>query len=558
MEQRRYYTIELPRDLIGGEAARQIDVILKRKNRSPSDTKHNWRDIEVIGELKASEHSVKCPLVQLARYARDVFAYQPTRRYLHGFTISGSTMTVWIFDRSGCYSPATFDIHKEPELFIRVIAGYTMMNEEELGLDTFMRIDRDRHFIRVEHEEDEVELQLEPTPLTRQRAIVCRGTACYLAKFSDSDEWSHVAKFSWTSGQRKSEADFLERANQRGVEGISKLVGYRTITSISEMRSGLTFAEPYTFRSAPSNPLSPVSQPQGSGLSSDRSRPLSSLDSLTFAGSSERLRKRKSGGVGSKSKRSRSNRQRSGQWHSEVTYDVESERGTSLYETNDGSYDNRIFRCLVIFPAGRPIHQYQSLLELLEALRDAIKAHQSLYSKGKILHRDISENNIIITDRHKTGHSGMLIDLDLAKELGSAPSGARCRTGTLEFMAIEVLVNRDHSYRHDLESFLYVLLWQCGRRGWEFVNRVNERPRKPESVFTEWYCGPFQRIARSKRGQMDLKGFDDVLFEFPREFERVKPLQEIPVDPFPSKRWCDIHWDAKGPQHFVWADSRGF
>jgi serine/threonine protein kinase len=58
-------------------------------------------------------------------------------------------------------------------------------------------------------------------------------------------------------------------------------------------------------------------------------------------------------------------------------------------------YDKRIYRCLVIYPAGRPIHKYQSPLELLEALRDAIKAHQSLHSKGKILHRDVSENNII-------------------------------------------------------------------------------------------------------------------------------------------------------------------
>ena len=28
----------------------------------------------------------------------------------------------------------------------------------------------------------------------------------------------------------------------------------------------------------------------------------------------------------------------------------------------------------------------------------------------------------------------------------------------------------------------------------------------------------------SQRGQIDPQGFDDVLFEFPQEFERVKPL----------------------------------
>lgn len=92
------------------------------------------------------------------------------------------------------------------------------------------------------------------------------------------------------------------------------------------------------------------------------------------------------------------------------------------------------FRCLVIFSAGRPIHKYGFPLELLEALRDAIKAHRSLYMDGNILHRDISENDIIITDSKETGFSGTLIDMDLAKELGSGRSGARCRTSTMGSM----------------------------------------------------------------------------------------------------------------------------
>lgn len=58
----------------------------------------------------------------------------------------------------------------------------------------------------------------------------------------------------------------------------------------------------------------------------------------------------------------------------------------------------------------------------------------------------------------------MLIDLDLAKVIGSGRSGARHQTGTMEFMAIEVLFDINHTYRHDLESFFYVLIWLCARR----------------------------------------------------------------------------------------------
>jgi Fungal protein kinase len=55
-------------------------------------------------------------------------------------------------DRSGCYSPGAFDIHEEPERFIQVIAGYTMMDEEELGLDTFTEQDGDCRFVHIEQD----------------------------------------------------------------------------------------------------------------------------------------------------------------------------------------------------------------------------------------------------------------------------------------------------------------------------------------------------------------------------------------------------------------------
>jgi serine/threonine protein kinase len=109
---------------------------------------------------------------------------------------------------------------------------------------------------------------------------------------------------------------------------------------------------------------------------------------------------------------------------------------------------------LITSPAGRPLHAYKSVKELLEALRDAIAGHRSLLEDGKIIHRDISENNIIITEHASEGDpKGRLIDLDLAKELGSVPSGASHRTGTMQLMAIEVLQGKGHTYRHDLESF---------------------------------------------------------------------------------------------------------
>ena len=190
-----------------------------------------------------------------------------------------------------------------------------------------------------------------------------------------------------------------------------------------------------------------------------------------------------------------------------------------LETPKDGSFDNRIFSCLVISPPGRPINEFKSVREFLEACRDFIKAHRSLYYDGKILHRDISENNIIVTDAEGEGDPrGMLIDLDLAKELDSGPSGSRHRTGTMEFMAIEVLKDKVHIYRHDLESFFYVFLW--------IIIRERDKTLPKTSHLRDWYKGTYIQIAKAKKSNMEKGDFEEITAEFPAEFESLKGLAE--------------------------------
>lgn len=380
-----------------------------------------------------------------------------------------------------------------------------MMNDEELGLDTLTERCSNYRFVHIPQDgaKDRKRLQLASNAFTYQWAIVCRGTSCYLTKPEESGDWNYVTKFSWTSDRRKPETDLLKLAHSRGVEGVARLIGHHCIMSIDDIRSGLTFTKSYAFRDPPNS------------ASSTKYQPVSKLHSLSIV--DRPSRKRKSVDVGrQRSKRSRSSRQKSS-GQNVVTYDVEEAQGTSLLAPKyDRPYENRILRCLVISPAGRAIYKYAKKSDL-ETLRHAIKAHRSLYVKGNILHRDISENNIIITDPKKTGFRGVLIDLDLAKEFGSGRSGARCRTGTMEFMAIEVLLNIDHTHRHDLESFFYVLIWQCARRGWS-----EEWPE--DSLISKWYTGTYRDIAHAKRGAMYVDGLESILEEFPPAFNCLKPL----------------------------------
>jgi serine/threonine protein kinase len=88
---------------------------------------------------------------------------------------------------------------------------------------------------------------------------------------------------------------------------------------------------------------------------------------------------------------------------------------------------------------------------------------------------EISLNNITITIPTVEGEpKERLIDLGLGKELNSAPSGASHRIGTMQFMAIEVLQGKGRTYRHDLESFLYIFIWMCIRYAQDIASDVSE------------------------------------------------------------------------------------
>ncbi|KAI1315996.1 serine/threonine-protein kinase Sgk2, partial [Xylariaceae sp. FL0255] len=412
----------------------QLDIFFQRPLPKEKGI-FEYRDVLVVGEHK-SKHVTsrfKADFLQLTRLVRGVFIDQPTRRFVHAFTICGAMMELWVFDRSGAYSSGTFDIHNKPDMFARALIGYATMEDDAMGLDTFIERDDKLRYITVDDADGrETRIRLAKS-IVRQKAIMCRGTTCY------ETENSGVAKFSWASDKRKLEVDQLKLAEERGVKGVTRVVAHRQITTIAQLRKGLEFRERHKFRSEDVH-----------------FEDLSSLGTRDTSGYKRKSSSdHRSDTSGSKKRRSNSQEPRLVQKQS-----GEARTGTSKpssHSAGGDKWENRIYSCLVISPAGRVISDFRTVKELLEAMRDAIKAHQSLYETGKILHRDISSNNIIITKPEAAdGFKGMLIDLDLAKVRDSGPSGAWHQTGTMQFMAVEVLRKTDHTYRHDLESFFYV------------------------------------------------------------------------------------------------------
>ncbi|KAI0648605.1 hypothetical protein C8Q79DRAFT_904565 [Trametes meyenii] len=154
-------------------------------------------------------------------------------------------------------------------------------------------------------------------------------------------------------------------------------------------------------------------------------------------------------------------------------------------------YRERSHMRFVVDIVGRPLWRFKSTKELVLAMYDAIRGHRLAMTFGGVMHKDVSNGNILIVDKTASGdHAsrGILHDYDYSAMtleppvdgVVSKPSDSlvfhplenvggvegqlemKERTGTYYFMAIELLGisrNRRHDVHHDLESFYWVLIW---------------------------------------------------------------------------------------------------
>ncbi|KAH9930116.1 uncharacterized protein B0H18DRAFT_1209608 [Fomitopsis serialis] len=197
--------------------------------------------------------------------------------------------------------------------------------------------------------------------------------------------------------------------------------------------------------------------------------------------------------------------------------------GIVLRDPKNANYYERSHMRVIMKTVGRPLSSFKSTKELVRALRDAIIGHRQAYQAG-VIHRDISEGNVMICDTSIASFTGFLLDFDYgfdwkaalkhaglpvtkaswktfvekyneslpyrhrpappeqqpvldphdadvtnpeakaAREKWEVRMKMRERTGTLDFMAMEILHSYlAHDVRHDLESFFWLLLWIVSR-----------------------------------------------------------------------------------------------
>ena len=376
-------------------------------------------------------------------------------------------MELRVSDRSGAYSSEQFNLCHTQDILIRTLTGYATMNDEEVGFNPFIKLDDDGPHVafRAADGAEVKRFHLEDEPIAAPPYLVGPGTTCYPAKALDPGSRGCLVKFAWREEERHVEREFLELTKERGVWGVIELLSWQELESIDGLRQGLHFVRQY--------PLKPSDAKAGADFDDDGNTAL----------------------IGS------------GEGH-------------------DQPFVNRTLSCVVTSPLGRPINDFGSIMEFIEACRDIGKALRSLYRDGNILHRDIAVKSLIVVPDGKEDARGVLIDLDMALDLEKGPGRRGELIGSEGFMAIGILTGAQHTYRHDLESLFYVFLWIVICNDHEH-NDAESLKHLPETTRLRGWCSSdFRSVARNKTEDMSPDGFLRIVNEFSEDSKHLKGLAQ--------------------------------
>ncbi|KAF3481541.1 uncharacterized protein GIQ15_04300 [Arthroderma uncinatum] len=453
--------------LKGSTAKRTLDIGFMDGTDPLEDGKYAWSQILVPGELKNKPGYETQSRLDTGRYAREVLAAQDSRLFVPGFTLCGSLMRLWHFDRLGGIASEQFDIHEEGLRFVSVMLGYMLMTEGRLGFDPTIITNADgSRYFKIERNGKEERLIIDGV-INRAHCVAGRATTCWkVHRDGDESRTPLVIKGSWQYPERDEEGELLREATEKGVVNVARYFYHATVQvegrdcdihDVVRRRWDITTASNYK----PAGSRPPLSR------------------SASHKGKSSRTASRK---------------------RSSTCVEPSLPPGKRS-QSQHPSHPNRVYRLVGVEDYGQPIYTASSRVALLAALEECIEGYESLHQKAGMLQRDISPNNLMINeDKESASWKAFIIDLDLAiKEDREGASGARGKTGTRAFMAIGVLLNEQHSFMHDLESFFWVLFWIC-------IHYEGPDKGKVVEGFEDWNYMSTEKLAGVKKGAIDDEG----------------------------------------------------
>jgi hypothetical protein len=282
--------------LLGSTTHRKLDVGFANDTRSSEKIRYDWSQILVPGELKSNPNADRhtSTWLDLARYAREILTAQDTRRFVLGFTLCGSIMRLWEFDRLGGIASSPFDINVAGLQFVSAVLGYLWMSNEQLGFDPTISEEDGRRYIQITRSGKPERLVIDEL-MKRHSSVAGRATTCWKThREGDKSKQILVVKDSWQYPEREEEGELLREATEKGVVNVARYYHHETVhVGGSEddingnVRKGLDITKA-------SNAFRTTSASKAEGKMLPPSTPGTSVGSLQRSGSGSLIRKRSS------------------------------------------------------------------------------------------------------------------------------------------------------------------------------------------------------------------------------------------------------------------------
>ncbi|KAJ2512078.1 hypothetical protein H4217_007064 [Coemansia sp. RSA 1939] len=455
----------------GSDDYTRTDILL-RANRRDVDgdgnaqnlaAKPNYKDVVAVIEVKHLTSEETQAFAQLIIYSRNLYANQHNRRFVWGFTICGSHVRACVLTSDDIFASAIMDVnkHKGRQEFVSLLVNmsYCAEDQNQLGYDPTIRLD-DRGNIDEIDVYDEVTDRMVPYKIVAMTAIATRcfgrHTRCYLCKNaaasaptdvnnSSADDDYIVIKSAWAYSTRcaKDGSEQAELENTRPNEAML----------MRRIAKGL----------------------QG----------IDSVDgkyAKLIHGGTVRFEKCSSG----------------------ATEEDNTDTAFGAVFSSDSKEQQPEFRInqrLAMTPWCRPLQNVANADQLIVAVADVMEAHTAIFKECRILHRDISLNNMMFRDLDDGSVGGVLIGFDCAKDIEAGSWETRPeRTGTLPYMSINNLEAASLVKRtqlDDWESLIYVLCW-LGTTG---INDDDGEAysAKKQLPINAWQHDDPAKVAESKR-----------------------------------------------------------
>ncbi|KAJ1809185.1 hypothetical protein LPJ75_004436, partial [Coemansia sp. RSA 2598] len=417
---------------------------------------------------------------QLVRYTREVYDKQHNRRFAWGLTICGLDLRVCVFGANYILASEKFDLKAESgrRQFVRMLVYWSFCEEHRLGYDPTVR-----RLKKLGCWEIDVPILGNPGPCSKANARVDtfysntviisadrqfgRLTRCFLAgreKPSNSESVKHIKhqviiKDAWPEAEMDASNDMRDE-----VAHLSKI---QRLMPDSSNASGAF----------------PALEAGGRVCFSHDPR---------LRGSDDRAVEDNT-------------RSLIGEIFDAINESEGGNREAEKLQMNGIPY--RVHKRIATSPIGEPLRRLESILELVIVVADAMRAHTAILKSCRILHRDISNNNIMFYRTEDGMAKGLLIDFDHAIDHDQVSrTYHQQRSGTLPFMSVNNLENNDNERTalDDWESLIYLLCW-IGTFGLR-SDHANNQETQDNLRIGRWTNGNLDSIADAKRSDLDSDG----------------------------------------------------